>query len=137
LSEFMKAGSTYYIGSYDPTWTDIMKMAPRAFYAGLFQPTFLDVRNPIMLLSALESFVIMLSFILAIVFFQKQEKHQVNMILCSTVIILILCTIIGLATANFGSLVRYKVPVLPFVIFIGVSLIDFSRIFKYLSKNQL
>jgi hypothetical protein len=128
LSLYTKAGSTFNIGDFEPTWGDLLKKVPRAFYTGLFQPTFLDVRNPIMLLSALESFVIMFSLILAIAFFQKQNREQVNMILCCTVVIVILCTIIGLTTANFGSLVRYKVAVLPFIIFICVSLINFKKI---------
>lgn len=127
LSEYMKAGSTFDIGNIESTWSGLLKMAPRAFYAGLLQPTILDVRNPIMMLSALESLTIMVSFVLAIVFFQKPDGKQLNMILCCALVIVILCTIIGLATANFGSLVRYKVPALPFIIFMCVSMIDFRK----------
>lgn len=124
FSLHMKAGSYFSIGELAGNWPDLLRLSPYAFYTGLFRPTVLDVTNPMMLMSAFESFLFMLGLVLSIFFFQKPEKNQLNMLLCCTVIIIILCTLIGLATANFGSLVRYKVPAIPFIIFTCICLID-------------
>jgi hypothetical protein len=128
FSLHMKSGSFFSIGELGGNWGDLLRLSPYAFYTGLFRPTFLDITNPMMLMSALESFLFMLGIILSIAFFKKPEKHQVNMLLCCVVIILVLCTIIGLATANFGSLVRYKVPAIPFIIFMCICLIDVVKV---------
>jgi hypothetical protein len=124
----MKSGSFFSIGELGGSWADLLRMSPYAFYTGLFRPTVLDVTNPMMLMSAFESLLFMLGIFLSVFFFKKPEKHQVNMLLSCIVIILVLCTIIGLATANFGSLVRYKVPAIPFIIFSCICLIDVDKI---------
>ncbi len=128
FSLHMKAGSYFSIGELGGNWPDLLAMSPKAFVTGMFRPMIWEVRNSLMLLNALESLLIITGIILSIVFFKRPEKHQLNMLLCSSMIVIILCTLIGLATANFGSLVRYKVPAIPFIIFMCICLIDLNKI---------
>ena len=136
FSLHQKAGSFYSIGQLNGNWPDLLAMSPKAFAFGLFKPMIYEVKNPMMLMSALESGLIILGMLLSIIFFKKIEKHQLNMLLCSIFVVIILCTIIGLATANFGSLVRYRVPAIPFIIYTCICLIDVEKIKRLLGISK-
>ena len=96
----------------------MLRKAPVAIFAGLFRPTLLDVRNPVMAISALENTALML-FLLYILFRVGPlgfAGHVFSrpMILFSFVFAIFFSFAVGLTTSNFGSLVRYKIPALPF-----------------------
>lgn len=135
FSQHMKSGSMFTIGELGGNWHDLIMLSPKAFITGLIRPTIIEVRNPLMLLSGIESMLILLGLLASILFFMKPQKHQVNMLLSCLLVTVILCTIIGLATVNFGSLVRYKIPALPFVIFSCICLIDIDKIKRLLPKK--
>lgn len=128
MSIDLKAGSTFTIGAIEDNWLSLVKMSPIAFYSGLFRPTFLDAGNPVMLMAATESFLIMGALFLALFFGTKINHQQLNMLFCCALITVLLSTLIGLTTANFGSLVRYKVPMLPFIVFVCVCLLNFEKL---------
>jgi hypothetical protein len=96
----------------------MLSKAPVAIFAGLFRPTLLDVRNPLMLISAVENLVLMVFMIYII--FQVGLLSFIRlivskpMILFSFVYAIFFSFAVGLTTSNFGSLVRYKIPALPF-----------------------
>lgn len=111
-------GNSFDIGTIDPSATGMISKAPVAIFAGLFRPTLIDVRNPVMLISALENTALMI-FLLYILFkigplaFARYLFSK-PMILFSFSFAIIFSFAVGLTTANFGSLVRYKIPALPF-----------------------
>ena len=111
-------GNTFDIGTIDPSVTGMLSKAPVAIFAGLFRPTLLDVRNPVMFISALENTALMI-FLLYMLFkigpmaFARYVFSQ-PMILFSFSFAIIFSFAVGLTTSNFGSLVRYKIPALPF-----------------------
>ena len=96
----------------------MISKTPVAIFAGLFRPTLLDVRNPVMLISALENTALMI-FLLYILFktgpiaFARYIFSK-PMILFSFIFAMFFSFAVGLTTSNFGSLVRYKIPALPF-----------------------
>lgn len=112
------AGNSFDIGTIDPTIGGMLSKAPVAIFAGLFRPTLLDVKNPLMLVSAIENTVIMV-FLLYMILrigplaFTKYTLGK-PMILFSFVFAVFFSFAVGLTTSNFGSLVRYKIPALPF-----------------------
>jgi len=131
FSQAMHSGSMFSIGELQPTWTDIVSMAPRAIVAALFRPTPFETHgNPLMLLSSLEAVLIIGGLLLSFVFFSKPHRASLSMVWCCLLVILLLSTIIGLSTVNFGSLVRYKIPVIPFMVFICLALVNIDRIKK-------
>ncbi len=111
-------GNTFDIGTIDPSVTGMLAKTPVAIFAGLFRPTLLDVRNPVMLISALENTALMV-FLLYMLFkigplsFARYVFSK-PMILFSFTFAIVFSFAVGLTTANFGSLVRYKIPALPF-----------------------
>ncbi|MCF8275970.1 MAG: hypothetical protein K9J17_04480 [Flavobacteriales bacterium] len=111
-------GNSFDIGTIDPSIGGMLTKAPVAIFAGLFRPTFLDVRNPVMFISALENTILML-FLLYMLFkigplaFARYVFGK-PMVLFSFTFAIIFSFAVGLTTANFGALVRYKIPALPF-----------------------
>ncbi len=51
----MQSGSVYSLGEFDGTWTNMISKAPKAIFVTLYRPFLWEVRNPVMLLSALEA----------------------------------------------------------------------------------
>ena len=111
-------GNSFDIGTIDGSFLGMVKLAPAAIFAGLFRPTVLDVRNPVMFISAIENTLLML-FLVYVLFkvgplgFIKYISSK-PMILFSFVFAVFFSFAVGLTTSNFGSLVRYKIPALPF-----------------------
>jgi hypothetical protein len=111
-------GNSFDIGTIDPSMGGMLSKAPVAIFAGLFRPTLLDVKNPLMLISAVENLVLMVFMIYII--FQVGLLSFIRlivskpMILFSFVYAIFFSFAVGLTTSNFGSLVRYKIPALPF-----------------------
>lgn len=57
------AGSGYSLGELDGTLGSMVKLAPQAVNVALFRPYLWEVRNPLMLLSALEALALFIMFI--------------------------------------------------------------------------
>lgn len=116
-----QGGSTYSIGEgeLDFTAAGIAKQAPVALITCLYGPFIWQVRNPVMLLSAIES-LLLLYYTLKLLFNKRiyaifkvlMSDHWV--VFCLP-FILILGIAIGLTSFNFGALVRYRIPILPFL----------------------
>ncbi len=113
-----EGGSSYTLGEIEYTPLGIAKVFPRAVTVTLFQPFLYQVRNPVMLLSALESTVFLLGtfFILFKVGFFRFIGYIMNQpfLLMCLVFSVFFAFAIGISTFNYGSLVRYKIPALPF-----------------------
>jgi hypothetical protein len=114
-----EGGSSYSLGgevSYTPA--GILRQAPMAMLISLFGPFIWQIRSPVMVLSGIESLVF-LYFILKIIF--NRKIYKVGGIISSDPVlafsipfILILAIAIGMTSFNYGALVRYKTPILPF-----------------------
>ena len=53
------AGSGYSLGELDGTFGSMIRLSPQAINVSLFRPYLWEVKNPLMLLSALESFLLL------------------------------------------------------------------------------
>ena len=111
-------GSGYNIGEQDGTLSGMAKLAPQALIVALFRPFLWEARNPTMALSALEAtyFLVLTLRILWRVGVFK------TLALISSTPVLTLCFVfslvfaisVGISSGNFGTLVRYKIPFMPF-----------------------
>lgn len=111
------AGSGYNIGSQDGTWENLIKLIPSAINVSLFRPYLWEVRNPLMLFSALESVVILsLTVRIILLLFRQKIRKRLNdpLVISFLVFSLTFAFAVGVSTYNFGSLSRYKIPMLPF-----------------------
>jgi hypothetical protein len=114
----MQNGSAYDIGDMDGSILNALSLAPSAIWVTFFRPYLWESRNVNMLLAALESSYF-LFFTLYAVF--KVGLGRALKIIWKDAFLLFCFTysmfygfIVGLSSANFGTLVRYKIPILPF-----------------------
>ncbi len=111
-------GNSFNIGDYDATATGMLSVAPQAIFAALFRPTMLDVRNIVMLISALENtfitlFCVYLLFNLKFFkFFSLIPSHP--LLLFAFIFSIFFAFSVGVSISNFGALVRLKIPCIPF-----------------------
>lgn len=117
--EYAGAGSAYSLGEFDESLSGLLTIAPKAIFLALFRPFIWEIRNPFMLLSALECLFFLymtfrvfkegfknLAFITA---FRKLPVVRFIMIFT-----LVFAAGVGLSSGNFGTLARYKIPFMPF-----------------------
>jgi len=113
-----EGGSAYSLGDFDYTPAGMMRKSHKAIWVTLFRPYLWEVKNIVMLLAALESFVFLLLTLYILI--SSGFKFSIKYITSSPVIIFCLIFAItfsfavGISTYNFGSLVRYKIPMIPF-----------------------
>jgi len=111
-------GSGYYLGEQDGTLGGMLKLAPQAIGTSLFRPFIWEAHNPVMMLSALEAAFILL-FTLRIfwrtgIFATLSIIGQTPVLLMSFIFALVFAASVGITSSNFGTLVRYKIPLIPF-----------------------
>jgi hypothetical protein len=110
------AGSGYSLGELDDSFTGMVALAPGAINVSLFRPYLWEVKNPLMLLSALESFALLI--LTVYILFKKRMLFfrafgDPNVLFCA-VLSITFAFAVGISTFNFGTLARYKIPLLPF-----------------------
>lgn len=114
-----QGGAYYSLGDTDDfTNAGLARNFIPAVMVTLFRPYLWEVKNPVMLLSALESLSV-LFFCIYIIYKSGLnnliKKTTGNPIVFSFFVFSILFSFaIGVSTYNFGTLVRYKIPMIPF-----------------------
>lgn len=108
-------GSGYTLGKLDGTWQSMLELAPEAINVALFRPYLWEVSNPLMFLSAAESFITVLAtFYVLLRAGKKINRYLQKEVLFCLVFALIFAFGVGVSTYNFGTLSRYRIPMLPF-----------------------
>lgn len=125
------AGSYIKMSFIEPTILSIIKNAPLAFFNTTFRPHFLEARNPLMLLSAVENFFILLFILLCLFFFSKKIPNHHLIYFCLSIVVL-LFVLIGITTPILGAVVRYKIPVLPFLMIAFLLILDKEKLLRKL-----
>jgi hypothetical protein len=131
-------GNSFDIGEFNADPISMLGKAHLAIAATLFRPYLWDARNPVMLLSALEnSYILILTFFLMVRlkflgFFSLIGKNP--LLLFSILFALFFAFSVGIATSNFGSLVRLKIPCIPFYV---SSLFVLKYFYEQKSKKKL
>jgi hypothetical protein len=111
-------GSSYSIGSFDGSVRSLVVVAPQAVVVSLFRPFLFEARNPIMLLSALEAALFLyltVSLFVRTGILKSFQLIAAEPILSFCFVFSIIFAIgVGTNSGNFGTLVRYKIPLMPF-----------------------
>jgi len=112
-------GSNYYnIGEFDASFSGLLSKVPAAINMALFRPYIWDANNPVMVLSGLENLFV-LGFSLFILLKVKtttliKSLFSHPLLIFSFLFALFFAFSVGLTTANYGALVRLKIPGIPF-----------------------
>lgn len=127
--EFVKVGvlehakSMIPIPKLDNHYSTLFLHAGSALWRTLTRPNLFDAHNPFAILAAIEN--LFLNFFLLICLFGISSgirQRWKSLHWSALFLVMALGVLIGLITPILGALVRYKVPILPFLIFIALAL---------------
>lgn len=114
-------GSSFSLGvEYDGSVQSLLKIAPAAIVATLFRPFLWESKKISTLFSSIESMFI-LFFTLSVLYkagpvnFVRSIAKDPTVLYC-LLFSLLFALFVGATTANFGTLVRYKIPCMPFYV---------------------
>ena len=118
LREEAYGTNSYNIGEIDGTIGGFISLAPIAIFTAIYRPLFWEIGSPMMVISVIENSVLLLfSFYLLI---NIGPFRLVKIVLSEPIILyafvfsVVFAFGVGIAGTNFGALVRYKVPLMPF-----------------------
>ncbi len=114
----MQSGSVYSLGEFDGTWSGMLSKAPQAIFVTLYRPFLWEARNPVMLLSALEAaFFLVMTLKTLWALKLKRLASAIGgqpLVLFCLLFAITFSFAVGISSYNFGTLVRYKIPMMPF-----------------------
>jgi len=113
------AESNFDLGvTFDGSFKGLIKLAPVAIATTFFRPFLWESHKASQLLASLESLILM--FFTLFVIFKSGLKTFIKLVLTDPLIMycflfsFVFALFVGASTLNFGTLVRYKIPCLPF-----------------------
>lgn len=132
------SGSRYDLGNFDGSYISMLRLAPAAINVSLFRPYLWEVTNPLMLLAALESFFLM---VISIIILFKMVRYRINILSSPAAWFALVYSMtfafgVGISTYNFGTLFRYKVPLMPFFAILLVLTWESSRLLVQQKRNR-
>lgn len=135
-------GSNFSVGSTGSA-LQMAAALPLGVVNTFFRPFLWDVRSPVAILSALEAFAFL--YLTYLCFRRIGIGKTFNMIFSDPVIVfcfvfaIMFGGIIGVTTTNFGALVRYKLPCIPFYAMAFILVMDKSGKFssQYIFSKKL
>ncbi|MEZ4938231.1 MAG: hypothetical protein R2799_11625 [Crocinitomicaceae bacterium] len=116
-------GSAYNLGEIEYTTTGVVSKIPAALNVTFFRPYPWEISSPTMALATFESIIF---FVLFIYFLFYRGVKSVRFAWNDPILgfSILFCFILGFAAGftsyNFGALVRYKMPIMPFAFFLVI-----------------
>ena len=119
LRQSTKGGSGYTLGSSnDFTTMGLVTRSPQAVWVALFRPYLWESTNVVMFISGFENIILLLLTVFVIaktgIFRFWRIILKDPYIFFSVVFVLAFAFAIGISSYNFGTLVRYKIPLIPY-----------------------
>lgn len=113
-------GNSFDIGEFEPTVDGIASKFPIATFSAIFRPMIFEVNNVVMFFASIENLVILI-FTIRVLFYVRffrlfKYLGQNHLLFFSFCFSILFAFSVGLSTSNFGSLVRYKIPCIPFFV---------------------
>jgi hypothetical protein len=124
----VKAQSYIAIGNLDNSLRAFLIDTPVALWRAYILPYVWNIRSIMDILPALESCALTVMIVLACVFPSKTSNTQKNLIAFSFTFSFVLLWFVGITTPTIGGIVRYRMPLLPFLATSLALCIDYSKI---------
>ena len=136
LYKIQPANSVLKMQKMNPTFLGVLQKAPFAIVNVFIQPTLFSIKNILQLFSWIENMWLILSLVIAILFFDKKTLVNKEVLLFCLLFALIQFAMIGLTTSSIGAMVRYKVTALPFLFILAMLCIDGEKLLKKLKRTK-
>lgn len=128
MAEAAEAGSLVDVPRLDARPLTFLKLAPHALYMTFLSPMVHGLHGALGLMSAVENIALLI--VLGLAWYWRRPWPQVDrtLLLLCTGYCTTLALVIGWTTPVIGALVRYRVPLLPFLVIAALCLADPQRI---------
>jgi hypothetical protein len=129
-SQISEEGRSYSLGEIEYTVTGILSKSIFAIQIALFEPYIWNADGPFLLASALENIVILVLSLQTLLATRSKIANYINnnpYLTYGLTFSFILAFIIGFTTYNYGALVRYKIPLIPFFLSSLIILLDIAK----------
>ena len=112
-------GNSFDLGDYDQSVEGMLSKFPEACFTGLFRPFIWESNNIVMAISGIENLFLLMLVGYAIVgspirFIRSFVSNPIVFYCLSFAVIFAFS--IAISTTNFGALVRFKLPLIPFLV---------------------
>ena len=108
--------------------------APQAFFLTYLRPHFLEAKSWIYVFFSIENVLYLLLIAMAFIFFRRPEKEARPMLLASLSFVLVLASILGNCVPILGSIVRYRVAALPFLVIVCLACISQEKVYEFFKR---
>ncbi len=124
-----KGGSVYSIGTVDYSFPKVLLAIPKSLNVTFFRPYLWEAKNIVSLITSVESLITLLLTIILLFYarFNFKLVFRDPLIALAIGFIMTLGTIIGISSGNFGTLVRYKLPLIPLYWVVLVLMVHFRK----------
>lgn len=110
--------NNYDIGQLDGTFSGMLKIAPLSIFTALYRPLPWEYGSPLMILSIFENCILLFFTFVLLARLRPyrffKEILSEPFFIFSIVFSVFFAFGVGIASTNFGALVRYKLPLMPF-----------------------
>ena len=136
IAEANKANSVIEITPVERNAWSILKNSPEAVVRVLFRPTLPEAKSALILLAAIENIIILLILLICLISYRQSDIFRQPVFYFSVFFVLLMFTLIGLITPVMGAMVRYKVPALPFVMFVFIAVYDREKMRRFFKSPR-
>lgn len=133
-AQLSQAGSYFESFVVERNWVSVLMNAPWAFWNTLTQPFIWGAKNVLMLGAGVEN-ILLFVWILIMLVFPKKEFLNSSQAAFATLFVVLLFILIGLVTPIAGALVRYRIPAIPFFVFLLFQGTNWEKIHQLVFKK--
>lgn len=132
LLEMSLHGPHMVLENMEPSIKGMIYSYPEAIASAVYRPFFGEAWEPLYVLLGLENLLLLLLSVMALASVIKGAGFRVELVhLLFLLFVLLLGGIVGLTTPNFGSLSRYRIVFLPFVVYLLLQNRFAQRLLQY------
>lgn len=134
MAQEVQSGSVLQVPLLEPTIPSFVLHVPIAVHLALISPFEVAAKGPLTFAAAVENMFVLGLPLLALAFRRRWASMDGPSMLFALSFILLLTLLIGWTVPVVGAIVRYRVPMLPFVGLLALLLIDHSRAPRWLKS---
>ena len=137
LSQFYEVNSAFAMDYLEPTLWSLIKASPEAILNVFTKPWLGEVNSLLFIPPLFENLLLLFLLLICFSWRKKLSPNQARFVFLCLSFTMLVYLIIGLTTPITGALVRYKIPVTPFLLFSLLLILNTHKFSKGLRKNKL
>ena len=125
-----KAQSAISAVAFEKSAISIIMHTPQAVFNALLRPHIFEIKSVMYLMPIAENIFILVLALLMLFNFKKPGRQEQIFMMFVMVFVVYLAAMIGLVTPILGAIVRYKLPLMPFIFLLILSCINKEKFIK-------